>query len=183
MINAILHRDYDMQGAAIQLRVSEDAITIMSPGQPVSPIRMEQLYDFTAPTLSRNPQIISIFNLFDLAEQRGLGFRTVRALPTTYKIPLPQVTYNDPYIVVTLPKNYDVSMTDSVLSEREKRALDYVRLKRAVTRKEYQEYMNLQERTAGRDLLRLVQLGYLDTVGDGKNLKYVVTEVVSRQIK
>ena len=183
VINAILHRDYDMQGAAIQLRVSEDAITIMSPGQPVSPIRMEQLYDFTAPTLSRNPQIISIFNLFDLEEQRGLGFRTVRALPTTYKIPLPQVTYNDPYIVVTLPKNYDVSMTDSVLSEREKRALDYVRLKRAVTRKEYQEYMNLQERTAGRDLLRLVQLGYLDTVGDGKNLKYVVTEVVSRQIK
>ena len=74
-------------------------------------------------------------------------------------------------------------MTDSVLSEREKRALDYVRLKRAVTRNEYQEYMNLQERTAGRDLLRLVQLGYLDTVGDGKNLKYVVTEVVSRQIK
>lgn len=178
--NAILHRDYDIQEAAIQLRVTEGEIVIMSPGAPVKPIELKLLQDFTAPTLSRNPKIISVFNLFHLSEQRGFGFRTVRKSFEDNLIPLPLVSYNAPYLVTTLPRNYEAAMQDTKLSKREKQILDYIRLHGSMTRQQCQETMHLSERTANRVLKDLVDAGYLDPQGESSSTQYVLKEI-SRQ--
>ena len=78
--NAILHRDYDIEGAPIYVEINDDAIIIKSPGYAVPPIKLDQISNFSAPSLSRNPKIMFVFDALDLAEQRGLGFMTVRAL-------------------------------------------------------------------------------------------------------
>ena len=172
--NAILHRDYEIEGAAIQLRVTKEAITVMSPGGAVSPIKLEQLQDFSAPTLSRNPKIISAFNLFNISEQRGFGFSTIRELPTKHKLPLPMVTFNAPYIVTTLGQEFDDTRYGSDLTIREKLALDFVRVSGRVSRKQYQDAMELSQRTANRDLDHMVELGYLDTIGESSSTKYLI---------
>ena len=174
--NAILHRDYEIEGAAIQLRVTKEAITVMSPGGAVSPIKLEQLQDFSAPTLSRNPKIISAFNLFNISEQRGFGFSTIRELPTKHKLPLPVVTFNAPYIVTQLSKRFDEELYDSAMSEREKLALDFVRVNGKVTRKQYEEAMGIPKSTSNRDMAHLIELGYLDTEGESHSTRYFVTE-------
>ena len=174
--NAILHRDYEIEGAAIQLRVTKEAITVMSPGGAVSPIKLEQLQDFSAPTLSRNPKIISAFNLFNISEQRGFGFSTIRELPTKHKLPLPMVTFNAPYIVTRLSKRFDEELYDSAMSEREKLALDFVRVNGKVTRKQYEEAMGIPKSTSNRDMAHLIELGYLDTEGESHSTRYFVTE-------
>ena len=174
MNNAILHRDYAIQEAAIQLRVTEDSIVIMSPGGPVSPIRLEQLQNFSAPTLSRNPKIISVFNLYDISEQRGFGFRTVRELPTVYKKPLPLVSYEAPYLVTTIGKDYSAATGDVVLKERERRVLEFVRLHGPVSRQQCQDALELPERTANRILRHLVDVGYVESDGQTHNAIYFV---------
>ena len=174
--NAILHRDYDIQEAAIQLRVTDDEIVIMSPGAPVKPIQLKDLQDFTAPTLSRNPKIISVFNLFHYSEQRGFGFRTVRKSLDENQIPLPIVTYKAPYLVTTMPRNYEVAMSDTKLKKTEKQILDYMRLHGAVSRQQCQDAMQLSERTANRILKGLVDAGYIEPQGDSTSTKYAITE-------
>jgi len=171
VINAILHRDYDIEGANTQIVVTEDKIVIKSPGLPVKPLTIQQMQNFSAPTLSRNPKIINIFDVFDLAEQRGLGFKTVRELPEKYNIPLPTVTIEEPYIVITLPRTY--KQADENLSERERQGLDYIRLYGPVSRKQYEERFGLSVKTASRDIDTLEAEGYIEKKGTGKNVVYV----------
>lgn len=40
VVNALIHRDYDIAGQKCQLVVNADTITIKSPGGPISPITL-----------------------------------------------------------------------------------------------------------------------------------------------
>lgn len=105
IINAIVHRDYDIDGAPIYFEINDDAIIIKSPGEPIKPITLEQIKKFNAPSLSRNPKIMYVFDQMDLVEQRGLGFQTIKDLPTRHNLPLPLVSYENPYMVLTFPRS------------------------------------------------------------------------------
>ncbi len=78
VVNAVIHRDYAIEGAKCQLTVTEDTIRVMSPGKPVAPITLEQMQLFKAPMLSRNPVLHYIFSRMELAEERGLGLESLR---------------------------------------------------------------------------------------------------------
>ena len=51
IVNALVHRDYDIKGAKCQLIVTPDTIVLKSPGRPIKPITVEQLQSFDAPTV------------------------------------------------------------------------------------------------------------------------------------
>ena len=91
LVNAIVHRDYDLENAKCQLVVHPNRIEIHSPGEPVSPITVEQLQDFTAPMLSRNPIMHYVFAKLRLAEERGLGLKSLRVQAKKAGLPLPPI--------------------------------------------------------------------------------------------
>ena len=47
-MNAIVHRDYTIEGARIMVDIDDEKIVVSSPGIPLSPI--EKLNNFTAPS-------------------------------------------------------------------------------------------------------------------------------------
>ena len=59
-----------------------------------------------------------VLDKFGIVEQRGLGFETVKGLPKK-NLPLPIVSFEEPYIVVMLPLTYEaaISVTQDELSE------------------------------------------------------------------
>ena len=81
------------------------------------------------------------------------------------------MTFEDPYMVFTLPLVEKVEKIDN-LTEREVRGLDFIRINGRVSRKQYEEYFGLTEKTAGRDLDKLFKEGYIDKDGKGKNVVY-----------
>jgi ATP-dependent DNA helicase RecG len=176
--NAILHRDYDIKGAPIYLEINDDAIIIKSPGYAVPPIKLGQIANFNAPSLSRNPKIMFVFDALDLAEQRGLGFMTVRELPEKHDIPLPLVSYEEPYLVFTLPRNAaavnKVDDTLAELDEGEIRMLNFFRLNdgKAFGKGEVVEKLGIYARTAERELKHLVDLKLLIREGVGRSTVY-----------
>ena len=178
MKNAILHRDYDIKGAPIYIEINDDAIIIKSPGYAVAPIKFGQIANFNAPSLSRNPKIMFVFDALDLAEQRGLGFMTVRELPEKHNIPLPLVSYEEPYLVFTLPRNAaavkKVDDTLAELDEGEIRMLNFFRLNdsRAFAKSEVVEKLGIYPRTAERELKHLVDLDLLIREGVGRSTAY-----------
>ncbi len=100
--NALLHRDYGVVGAKCQLVVTEDSVAVKSPGRPVAPITMAQLAGFDAPTLSRNPIMHYVFSRMGLAEERGLGLRSMRRSARDAQLPLPTCRWEEPYVVLAV---------------------------------------------------------------------------------
>jgi len=60
------------------LVVAANVVTIKSPGGPPQPITLEQMQSFCAPMLSRNPVLHYVFAQMELAEERGLGMRSMK---------------------------------------------------------------------------------------------------------
>ena len=180
--NAILHRDYDIEGAPIYVEINDDAIIIKSPGYAVPPIKLDQISNFSAPSLSRNPKIMFVFDALDLAEQRGLGFMTVRELTEKYNLPLPLVSYQEPYLVFTLPRNAEaVKKVDDVLAdldEGEIKLLDFFKLNdgQSHSKGEVVEKLGISARTAERELKHLVELKLLIRDGVGRSTTYRIAK-------
>lgn len=169
IINAIVHRDYDIDGSPILFEINNDAIIIKSPGGPIEPITLEQIQKFNAPVLSRNPKIVYVFDQLELVEQRGIGFTTIKELPEKHNLPLPLVSFEDPYLVVKFPRSIasvrkvseQVGIKD--LSESELKGYEWIRSQKEVSTKEYQDYFNFTQRTASRHLSKMFSSGLLKT--------------------
>jgi ATP-dependent DNA helicase RecG len=177
-LNSICHRDYDEEGAPIYIEINDEAIIIKSPGMPVQPLTMKQIQQFNAPSLSRNPKIMYVFDQMNLVEQRGLGFQTIKELPAKYQLPLPVVTYEAPYMVFTFARNMksfkEVTGDDRLeeLNNDELRGFNHIRLVRSITRKEYERYFDYDTKKAERHLKRMTELKLIERKGSGPNTHY-----------
>jgi ATP-dependent DNA helicase RecG len=172
--NAILHRDYDIEGAPIYLEITDDNIIIKSPGYPVSPLKLEQFVSFSAPSLSRNPKLMYVFDIFGLAEQRGLGFSTVRELPK-HNLPLPRVEYADPYLIFTLPRNDKSAAVGKFagIKVEERKGYEFIlQSEEPISRADYEKVLQIESRTAQRQLKTLIEHGLIRATGSGRSMRY-----------
>ena len=178
IVNALVHRDYSIEGAKCQLRVHPNKIEILSPGLPVKPITVEQVKSLDAPMLSRNPVLHFVFAQLRLAEERGLGLRSMRTKAIQAGLPLPQVEYLAPYLILTLHLTTQ-STSDSIsaeardkLNETELSGLQWLATVTSAQSKDYAQAMNVDPRTARRHLKLFVDLGLAIPSGSGPTLAY-----------
>ena len=180
VVNALVHRDYDIEGAKCQLIVDENTVVIMSPGSPLPPITVEQLQAFNAPMLSRNPGLHYVFARMDMAEERGLGIKSLKAQAEHAGLPLPKYVFNDPYLVLTLYRNRQASvrtLTQEVLeslTDSEKAGWEWLSTTRAGSAREYAAALEVTDRTARRHLSHFLELGLVQKTGSGPYTEYEV---------
>ncbi len=181
IMNAIVHRDYDIAGAPIYLEVNDDAIVVKSPGYPVAPIKLEQIQKFNAPSLSRNPKIMYVFDQMELVEQRGLGFETIKDLPSKYNLPLPIISYEDPYLVFSFPRTMqsmkNVSSDEALnkLNTEQLKGYEWLRSVEEASTREYSAHFNIGYKTAQRHLAKMKELNLIEDNGletNSPNYKY-----------
>lgn len=98
VINALVHRDYDLTGATCHLVVTTDTVTVRSPGAPLSPVTMEQMQSFTAPMYNRNPKLQFAFGGTKLVEGRGFGMRTLSEAAAKHGLPVPKYAFDGLYL-------------------------------------------------------------------------------------
>jgi len=180
VINALIHRDYDIKGAKCQLVVTEDAITIKSPGTPPPPITMGQLQSFNAPMMSRNPLLHYVFAHMGLAEERGLGVKTLKADAEKEGLPLPRYAWAAPYLSLTLyrstagaERTLDAGILAS-LSKAERAGWQWLSTRDSITAGEYAAAMRIPRRTAQHHLNRFKNLRLVRPEGSGRSTKYQV---------
>lgn len=180
VVNALVHRDYAIEGAKCQLVVTPDTITVKSPGKPVEPITLEQMQSFDAPMLSRNPVLHYVFARMELAEERGLGLRSMKARAAAAGLPLPKYAWEAPYLVLTLYRTGEGAtrtLEEAVLRElssEERKGWSFLSGRTTATQSEYAQHMGVTARTAQRHLTHFVELGMLRRRGQGPATKYEV---------
>ena len=180
VVNALIHRDYGIEGAKCQLSVDADTVIVRSPGGPIPPITLEQMQNFSAPMLSRNPSMHFVFARMGMAEEQGLGLDSLRDRAKRLNLPLPRFTWDDPYLVLTLYRSSDAAVKTldeanlKKLSKAERSGWEWLVTRDSVTTVEYQEAMSVPERTARNHLKKLTELGLLMMVGAGRATRYEV---------
>ncbi len=178
IINALIHRDYDIEGAKCQLDVAPDTITIKSPGMPIEPITLKQLQEFNAPMLSRNPILHYVFGKMELAEERGFGLGTMAKIAQNASLPLPRYSWKEPYLVLTLHravKGIEETLdtkTLELLGKSEREGLKWIATKELASTTEYSEAQGLERRAGSLHLKKLVELGLVEKVGAGRSTRY-----------
>jgi ATP-dependent DNA helicase RecG len=180
VINALVHRDYDIQGATCHVIITADTITVRSPGPPPSPVLLEQLQAFNAPMLNRNPKLQFAFGGAKLAEGRGLGMKTLGAAAEKYHLPLPKYSFDGVYLTLTIYRNSDAVIRDldskvlKKLSKSEESGWQWLATRKETTSTEYATALEVPNRTALNHLKRFTVLGLLSRMGSGPATRYRV---------
>ncbi len=172
--NAVIHRDYTIEGATNYLYIDPDKIIIRSPGVPTPPLTLEDLQTLDSPSISRNPKIMYVFNQMRLAEQRGVGLRKLKHLPED-GFPLPTLRMRAGLLEITFGRTTEFITKQSRLSEiteEEKRGFLLLQQKGVVSNSEYAEYMKINYKAAQRQLNKFVDYGLAVREGENRWTKY-----------
>jgi ATP-dependent DNA helicase RecG len=180
IVNALVHRDYSIEGAKCQLVVAPDIIEIRSPGGPVEPITLQQMQSFGAPMLSRNPVLHFVFAQMEMAEERGLGLKSMKRRAEEAGLPLPRYAWADPYLVLTLyrsPEGVTRTLNPLVLAELnadERAGWEFLTGRAIVSSNELMRQLGFDEKKAQRILKKLMQVNLIRRVGKGRATRYEV---------
>lgn len=182
IVNALVHRDYEIEGAKCEIKIDEDKIIVTSPGKPLPAISLEELNTFEAPSLSRNHIITYAFSLMDYVEEKGFGMKTFKSLNKEHGLPIPKYTFKEPFLTLTFPRTTEAvkeiigkgSIDD--LSIEELQNFEIFRQKRPVSKSEFAEFSGLASRTAERYLKDWTESGLLKKVGSGPSTKYELND-------
>lgn len=165
IINAIVHRDYKIEEANINVKIDDEKIFIESPGKPL--VSLKKLQDFSAPTFSVNPKIANVFYQMKFIEKRNIGMEELHEFSEMMGVNKPSIEYNEPYLQVTLWKKAETKAEPT-----KNEIVGFVKSKGKVSSGDYASKFGGSTRTASRHLNELVDEGILDREGEKKGTRY-----------
>jgi ATP-dependent DNA helicase RecG len=180
VINALVHRDYDLVGATCQLVVTADTVMVRSPGGPLIPVTVEQMQAFTAPMYNRNPKLQFAFGGTKLVEGRGFGMRTLGEAASKYGVPVPKYAFDGLYLNLTIYRHAQAALKAlgaavlAKLGKSERSGWEWLASKGRAKSSEYAAAMKVDERTARRHLNQFLKLDLVRKTGDSTSTEYLI---------
>ena len=169
-INAIAHRDYEMEGSFITFYIYDDRIEITSPGNLPYPLTIKDLGKTENPA-HRNKTICNLFSKTMYMEHVGTGIRRMEEAMVKNGLPKPEFYNDNNFFKVILrgPNGkliYDeddvneniLDLNEIGLNERQITALKkMVNANKSYTYKTYGKEFEVSKSTAIRDLNKLIK--------------------------
>ncbi len=177
LVNAVGHRDYELEGSFIQVRLFADRLEVQSPGGLGGHLTVDNIaYE----QYTRNPHIMRLLEDFGYVERRGLGVdQMIRSMIAAGLEP-PLFENRGSSFWVTLkgrrPARPLPDLARLGLGDRQIRAVDYLRRHGRLTNREYQQLFGVSERTALYDLQGLVEAGLALPVSSGRGRYYILRD-------
>jgi len=152
IMNAIVHRDYTIDGARIMVNVDDDKIEVLSPGEPLC--TLNKLNSFTAPSVSRNPKIAHIFFDMGLVEERGFGLEELSKMEAL-GLKKPTFEMDGDLLKTTIY----LKESSTISEDNELPGASVLKEHKSLTTKAYGEIAGLKERQSRNHLTNLVDKG------------------------
>lgn len=169
LLNSLVHRDYAYSASTL-LSIFDDRIEFVSIGGLVKGISIEDM--MLGVSITRNENLASVFYRLTLIEAYGTGVPKI--LRSYNDCPLkPIFEVSDNAFKITLP-NKNTDDKKSQLSEQEQAVVSLTERKTEITRKDVEAMLKLSQTMSGRILNQLVRKGIFQTVGGGKNTRYIL---------
>jgi len=163
LVNAIAHRDYYVP-SPITIVIEGKRLEITNPGElikPLTPSKLKQKHN----SILRNPLIANVLYLMNYIEGWGSGTNEILLYCSEAGIKDPDFIQDSGF--------FSVIFNEVPKEPGEERAFnEFLKGKKGITRKQYENLFNAKPRTARMKLSQLVEKGILRRIGKGKNTKY-----------
>ncbi len=180
LVNAVAHRDYNIQGDNIHLNLFSDRIEVHSPGGLPGPVTLQNLLQAR---FSRNVVIVQVLADLGYVERLGYGLDRVVSVARQHGLPPPvfeeiagsfRATLMAASQMLGLAEQIDLAAHPD-LNPRQQAALSFLGMRRRITNRDLQELCpEVHAETLRRDLVDLVSRGILIKVGDKKATYYIL---------
>lgn len=175
IVNAVAHRDYADQGREIEIWFFEDRLEVLSPGDLVAPVTLEQLRERRRSHASRNPLIVRVLVEAGIMREEGEGIpRMFEEMEEAHLKP-PEFSVGNSEFQVTLRNTpvFPQPHQESVwLEGRAVYLCQHFKTYQTLTNTQYREHYDLTRYVAARELRRLVEASLLQPAGEGRGAHY-----------
>ena len=188
LVNALIHRDYLINGSEVHVDMFDDRLLIYSPGGMPDGTQIQGRDIDDIPSTRRNPILADIFARLGYMERQGSGLSKIRTAyenAANYQPGLePTFRSNRVEFTVKLPNlNFKASSNEALneaineaLNDNQKMLLDMLRNDPTITQKEIIERVSLSRSTVQRMIKELSELGRLERIGSKKTGSWIVKE-------
>ena len=176
LVNAIIHRDYMIQGSEIHIDMYDDRLEIVSPGGMVDGKRIQDLDIAKIASVRRNPIISDMFHRLRFMERRGSGLKKITK---EYQSENPPIFYSTEQVFITTLKNLNYGKlsspnggdvgVDNVVENNVKLILKVISIEPKITQKNLALKTGLSERTVSREIKNLRESGIINRIGSDRS--------------
>lgn len=109
IVNALIHRDYQIQGSEVHVDMFDDRIEVISPGGMLNGSRIQDLNLKHVPSMRRNEIISDIFGRLHYMERRGSGIQRVMEAYDDF-VEKPEFYSDSTVFLVTMPNRSEATL-------------------------------------------------------------------------
>ena len=173
IINAIAHRDYNSP-ANVHISIFDDRVEIWNPGKLPPPLTPKNLKE-EHKSIPVNPSLANLLFLIKYIERWGTGTNDIMKWCREEGLPEPifkEVTGG--FAVILRKFQIPENLESLELNERQKKAIEYLKIHKNITRKIYIEINNISPRQANKDLNDLLEKRLIRKQGRGRAISYIL---------
>lgn len=163
IVNALLHTDYSIKGASIQIAIFDDRIEITNPG--CLPFGLSFEAALSGISQLRNRVIGRVFRELNLIEQWGSGLGRMQNICKQQSIPIPKFEELGNFFRTTLYHGINRSIH---IEEWQKPIIEYLKTHQEILPKKAQELWGVTSRTASSRLKKMCLDGFIVEISTGK---------------
>lgn len=180
LVNALVHRDYMIQGSEIHVDIYEDRLEIVSPGGMPDGKRIQDLSIDDVASIRRNPVICDIFSRLKLMERRGSGLRKIidqypedvmpsfRSTEQSFVVTLPNLNFGK----ISMPRGNEIGVDSGDVSGVESNIeliLNAIEVDPKITQKNIAIKTGLSTRTVSREIRQLRDSSVIRRIGSDRS--------------
>ena len=194
IINAITHRDYSILGTDIQIKMFDDRISVESPGNLPSIVRLDNMRYVH---FSRNPIIAKFLKMHKFVREFGEGVdRMYRELQeagnpspkyeqiafmivgTAYSSMFAHSVETEGILTETMEETEkDLEKDLEKISENQSKILELMRLNPYITQEELSKKIGINSKNIRNNILKLKNAGLITRIGPDKGGRWQVNEI------
>lgn len=166
VVNAIVHRNYTINGTSIYVRIFDDRVEIENPGGLPDGITKR---DFGKPSVRRNPIIADLFHRMGKVERMGSGIERMRELMREAGLKEP-VFEMDAFFRVIFYRDprYSLKAGKDITQKTTQKIIEAIAKKSDITQKELAELIGITDDGIKYHITRLRKKGILKRIGPDK---------------
>jgi len=173
IVNALVHRDWN-SSEAILVRMFDSHVDILSPGELLRPLTLRNIKRDDYIPCTRNKILVEVLAKFGIMDKRGTGFLRIRQALDKWKLPHPSFEERQGWFVISFrnPMIIKIPEMKVPLNERQRKAINYLKMEGTMTRKIYCDLNKISSTYAKKELKELQKKKIIGRFGRGKNTYY-----------
>ena len=178
LVNAVVHRDYLVNGSEVHIDIYDDRMEIYSPGGMPDGSVIQERDPLSVPSTRRNPVLADVFNRLGYMERKGSGFEKIISgyeFQVNYSKEKKPFFLSDRYQFTVIMPNLNYGVENIDISDVKSDVNLWNQIKKAieenpkVTQRELVSKLGVSFRQIQQNMAEMVSVGEISRIGSNRS--------------